>query len=149
MSATELDEFFKELDMKEKVDNYLNYDIDPWAQEKKRYNGEICKSKQLYPKIDEVTVDGTGMHQNINVDTIMHNLQRSLDKCNDTIQCIRTMTTTEHEQETCPVCFVEFEESNYVIPKCKHKVCAVCFTNNIKYNKHTGDCCVLCRKRVC
>jgi hypothetical protein len=146
MSAAELDDFFNELNMKVKIDNYLNHDIHPWAREKNSYR-HLRESKQLYQKIDEVVTDDIDMHQTINVDTIRHNLQQSLDKCNDTIQCMSIIPIPE--PETCPVCFVEFEESNYVIPKCKHKICAICFTNNIKYNKTTGDCCVICRERIC
>lgn len=77
---------------------------------------------------------------------VTHDLNRSILKCNDTI---KVMSENEPEPDTCPVCLCVFEETNYVIPRCGHKVCAVCFTNNIKHNKHTGDCCVLCRKRVC
>lgn len=141
----EIETFFRNLKLSEEVDNYLNYNKTPHYYRKTKV-GTMNRIKQEYPIIDENS-------NNLNIPNYMRDykemkkyINNTLEKCDDVI---KVMTLSEPEVETCPVCMTEFEETNYVIPKCKHKVCAVCFTNNIKYNKHSGDCCVLCREPIC
>ena len=124
--------------MKEKIDNYLNHDIDPWPHTKMSHH-----DIQIYPEMDENIIP---THNYICSKSMINRLTESIEKCNNVI---KHMTMSVPEPEICPVCLVEFEDTNYVIPPCKHKICAICFTHNIKHNKHTGDCCVLCRKRIC
>lgn len=143
MCDDELDQFFKELQLKNELDDFIHYNRYP-SYFRKTSHSEISMFKQKYPVIDENIENNVSYDINLSND-VTDNINKSISKC---IETIKIMTENKPEPESCPVCFCEFEESNYVIPRCKHKVCAVCFTNNIKYNKHTGDCCVLCRKRV-
>jgi hypothetical protein len=64
-------------------------------------------------------------------------------KCRELESTLR-MAIVEVE---CPVCYEVLGDKGYVIPTCGHKTCIGCFVNNITHNKHTGDCCVLCRKK--
>ena len=143
MSDIEFDRFFKELHLKTEVDNYIYNNELPKYYTKTSYQ-EYIALKQKCPEISE-NIENIIPYDN-NYNNILSDINETISKCNETI---KVMTLSEQEVDTCPICITEFEETNYVIPKCGHKVCAVCFTNNIKYNKHTGDCCVLCRKRIC
>ena len=144
MYDDELDGFFNELQMKNDIDNFILHNQYPSYFKKTSYN-EISKLKKQYPAMDEDIENIVPYNVNY-CNAVTNDLNRSILKCNETI---KVMSENEPESETCPVCLCVFEETNYVIPRCRHKVCAVCFTNNIKYNKHTGDSCVLCRKRIC
>lgn len=148
MDEIDMIAFFKELTLKEDVENFVKHKKVPGyfnttKANRKQYN----RIKETYPVMDE-RVDNAPEYNKENYINTINVVRGSLDKCENIIQTMR-MTEDVPEVECCPVCFTEFEDSNYVIPKCKHKVCAICFTNNIKYNKHSGDCCVLCRQRVC
>jgi hypothetical protein len=66
-----------------------------------------------------------------------------ITKCRELEATLR-MAIVEVE---CPVCYEVLGDKGYVIPTCGHKTCVGCFVNNITHNKHTGDCCVLCRKK--
>jgi len=146
MSDEELDQFFKELQMKNDLDDFIQHNQYP-SYFRKTSHHEILLLNQQYPAIDEdIDIENRVPYNGSCYNETANAINKSILKCNETI---KTMTEKEHEAETCPVCMCVFEESNYVIPRCRHKVCAVCFTNNIKHNKHTGDCCVLCRERVC
>ena len=144
MPDEEFDQFFQELQMKNDLDNFIHHNQYPSQFKQTSYN-EILMFKQQYPKIDE-NIENNILYNENYYNEATNDINNTISKCNETI---KVMTETEPEPETCPVCLCVFEESNYVIPRCGHKVCAVCFTNNIKHNKHTGDCCVLCRKRIC
>jgi hypothetical protein len=145
MSDEEMDQFFKELQMKNDLDNFIHYNQYP-SSLKKTTQQEIDNLKLQYPVIIDENNENTVSYNKDYYTETANAIQKSLVKCDETI---KRMTLTTPDAGTCPVCMCEFEESNYVIPRCKHKVCAVCFTNNIKHNKHTGDCCVLCRERIC
>lgn len=144
MSDDELDQFFKELQMKNDLDNFIQHNQYP-SHFRNTSHREIITLTQQYPAIDE-NIENCGSYNANYYNDAANVIHKSIAKCDETI---KAMTDNEPVHETCPVCMCEFGETNYVIPKCRHKVCAVCFTNNIKYNKHTGDCCVLCRKRIC
>ena len=144
MSDVQFEKFFKDLQMKNDLDNFIQHDECP-SYLKRTTPYKVIEIKQKYPVIDE-NVENI-VPYNVNYSEVANDLNKSILKCNETI---KVMYEKEPEPEdTCPICLCVFEESNYVIPKCKHKVCAVCFTKNIKYNKHNGDCCVICRKRIC
>jgi len=145
MNDNNLNIFFQELELKNNVDNFINHNKKPtFSKNTEKYN--IRLSKQMYPLMDEPIYNLAPIFDKIYMDEETDNIKKSIDACD---KVIMVLTDNPPEVEMCPVCMTEFEDSNYVIPKCKHKVCAICFTNNIKYNKHTGDCCVLCRKRIC
>lgn len=137
------DSFFTDLQMEQDISNYIRYDKVPSYLQKMKYSQHITM-KNKCPALDDIVLHDYDIRHDYS--ELMSHIQTNIAKCDDVINII-TMPT--YEPDTCPVCLCEFEETNYVIPKCKHKVCAVCFTNNIKYNKTTGDCCVLCRKRIC
>ena len=143
MTDYELDVFFKELEMEHDIYNYVHHNKTPNYLQKTKYY-EYTTMKHLYPELDNIKL--YDCDNSIDEYVLSNKIQTSISKCDNIINAI-TMPT--YEPDTCPICICEFEETNYVIPKCGHKVCAVCFTNNIKHNKVTGDCCVLCRKRIC
>ena len=137
------DSFFTDLQMEQDISNYIRYDKVPSYLQKMKYSQQITM-KNKCPALDDIILHDYDSRYDYS--ELTARIQTSLSKCDEVINVISVPT---YEPDTCPVCMCEFEETNYVIPKCKHKVCAVCFTNNIKYNKVTGDCCVLCRKRIC
>ena len=141
----EFEQFFKDLQMKNDLDNFIKHDECPSYFKRTTPYNKVIEIKQKYPVIDVNIEDNISYNKNY-YNEVTNNINNIISKCNETI---KVMCEKEPEPETCPICFCVFEEYNYVIPKCKHKVCTICFTNNIKYNKHTGDCCVLCRKRIC
>lgn len=145
MSNDKMNEFFKELELQNNIENYLHNNITPTFP-KSTINYNIGLSKKLYPLMEEYINNQIPIIEKININDETNSIKQSIESCN---KFIKILTNNPPEVETCPVCMTEFEETNYVIPKCNHKVCAICFTNNIKYNKQTGDCCVLCRKRIC
>lgn len=141
----ELEQFFKDLQMKNDLDNFIKHNEYPSYLKRTTQYNKVMDFKQKYPVIDE-NVENSFPYK-VNYSAVANDLNRSILKCNETI---KVMIENEPEREdSCPVCLSVFEETNYVIPRCGHKVCAVCFTNNIKHNKHTGDCCVICRQRIC
>jgi len=146
MPDEELDQFFQELQMKSDLENFIQHNQYP-SHFRKTSHHDILLLNQQYPAIDENIENHVQYNDNYYNDTA-NSINKSISKCYETIKTM-TENKSEPEPETCPICMCVFEESNYVIPRCRHKVCAVCFTNNIKHNKHTGDCCVLCRERVC
>lgn len=144
MSDSELDGFFHELEIEHDIFNYVHHNKVPNYLQKTKYLHYITM-KHLHPELDDVKLYDYNIRTEDN-DLLVRNIHMSISKCDN---IIKVLTMPTYEPDTCPVCMCEFEETNYVIPNCGHKVCAVCFTNNIKHNKATGDCCVLCRKRVC
>ena len=74
------------------------------------------------------------------------NINNSIAKCLELEQTIRNAVATLVDTD-CPICLTQLGDTNCVIPDCGHKTCIPCFIKNIKYNKQTGDCCVLCRKK--
>ena len=143
MDDQQFEKVFKNFQMKNDLDNFIHYNEYPSYLKRTSYN-KVIEIKQKYPVIDENIENNVSYNENYYIEAT-NDINNIISKCNETI---KVMTETVPEPETCPVCLCSFEESNYVIPRCGHKVCAICFTNNIKYNKHTGDCCVLCRKRI-
>ena len=137
------DSFFTDLQMEQDIFNYIHYDKVPSYLQKMKYSQHITM-KNKCPALDDIVLHDYDIRHDYS--ELMSHIQTNISKCDEVINVISVPT---YEPDTCPVCMCEFEETNYVIPKCKHKVCAVCFTNNIKYNKTPGDCCVLCRKRIC
>ena len=143
MTDYELDTFFKELQMEEDIVNFIRHNKSPhYLQKTTPY--QYTTIKNHYPELSDMSL--YDCNTRIDYISVSAELQTSISKC-DTV--IKVITMPEYEPEICPICICEFEETNYVIPKCGHKVCAICFTNNIKHNKTTGDCCVLCRKKIC
>jgi hypothetical protein len=58
-----------------------------------------------------------------------------------------TTTAMETEEEDCPVCLNSLGDNNFIVTKCKHKICLPCFMNN--YNKSlNGNLCPLCRTKI-
>ena len=144
MSTHEIDLLFNELQLKRDINDYIQYNKQPKYLKKTLPNQRI-RLLQLYPKMDEPD-DERISYRNQNYRKSINHINETITKCDN---IIKVMTLTLPEVETCPICICEFGDTNYVIPKCGHKVCAICFTNNLKYNKHTGDCCVLCRQKIC
>ena len=144
MDEIDMIAFFKELTLNQDVENFIKHKKVP-AYVKTATNKQYTGIKQAYPLMDDPIRDVPCYDIENYTDSILC-FKKSVNKCDD---LIRTMTEQVPEVECCPVCYTEFEDNNYVVPKCKHKVCAICFTHNIKHNKYSGDCCVLCRKKVC
>jgi len=146
MSDYYLDTFFHELQMEEDIVNFIHHNKRPkYLQKMTPY--QYITIQNRYPELNNTALyDAYDCNTHKHYNTVSSQIHKSISKCEDVIKAI-TMPT--YEPDTCPICICEFEETNYVIPKCGHKVCAVCFTNNIKHNKATGDCCVLCRKKIC
>lgn len=146
MSEDELVTFYNELQMEEDLINFISYNKTP-KYLKKTETYQYSRMKNLCPELNPIGVyDLCEYTTRKHYMDVSRQLKSSIHKCHDVI---RVITMPTYKPETCPICICEFEETNYVLPKCGHKVCAVCFTKNIKYNKVTGDCCVLCRKRIC
>jgi len=144
MSDADIDAFFKELQLKEDVDNFIKYNKKP-VYAKSNAQFQYGLSKHLYPLMEDY-ISSPIPPNNIHIAEEKKYIRSSIQKCDE---FIKMLNTAPPEIETCPVCMTELEETNYVVPRCNHKVCTTCFANNIKHNKHTGDCCVLCRKRIC
>jgi hypothetical protein len=146
MTDYELDTFFKELQMEQDIANFIHHSKTP-KYLKKMTPYQYSRMKNHYPELNPIGVyDSCEYTYGKDDNDVSIKLHTSICKCDEIIKVI-TMPT--YEPDTCPICICEFEETNYVIPKCGHKVCAVCFTKNVKHNKATGDCCVLCRKKIC
>ena len=75
---------------------------------------------------------------------ITENIKKSIVLCKNIEQYIKQDICNENP---CPVCFSSITDTNYVLPPCGHKMCVSCFISNVKYNKHTGDCCAICRQK--
>lgn len=55
---------------------------------------------------------------------------------------------TRHFGEECPICYNPFEQTNYILPKCGHKVCLDCFKKCIlSKNTNTNECC-MCKQCI-
>ena len=74
-------------------------------------------------------------------------IANSIEKCKQLEKHIKQCELDENIDNQCPVCFIPISSANYVLPNCGHKMCVSCFIGNVKYNKHTGDCCAMCRKK--
>jgi hypothetical protein len=143
MTDYDVDTFLHELQMEEDIENFIHHNKIPTYLCKTSPH-QYSRTQNLYPDLEKIILYDYDSRKYYN--DASNQIQTSISKCDDVIKVI-TMPT--YDPETCPICICEFEETNYVIPKCGHKVCAVCFTNNIKHNKATGDCCVLCRRKIC
>ena len=42
-------------------------------------------------------------------------------------------------ENICPICLIDFNDKNYIVPNCGHKVCIKCFVCNL----HTKSCTLL------
>jgi hypothetical protein len=137
------DRFFNDLQMEQDIFNYIRHNKIPNYLQKTKYC-QRAYMKNLCPELNDIIIDDCEIRHD--AAKLASQLQSSISKC---VDMVNVMTMSTYEPETCPVCLCVFEESNYVIPKCKHKICATCFTNNLKYNTNSGNCCVLCRTRIC
>lgn len=50
--------------------------------------------------------------------------------------------------ETCPVCYEPIKSTNYIIPKCGHKLCLDCYKKCILSKKECANKCCLCRQQI-
>jgi len=62
-------------------------------------------------------------------------------------------TQKAHEKEaenieTCPVCYETIQSTNYIIPKCGHKLCLDCYKKSILSNSLSANQCCLCRQQI-
>ena len=73
-------------------------------------------------------------------------IEETIKKC-DKLQNIISNKNIVSDNE-CPVCYTEFGSTNYIVPKCGHKVCISCFTNNARQNRENANTCSLCRGDV-
>ena len=48
------------------------------------------------------------------------------------------------EEDTCPVCFESFGDTNYIVTKCNHKFCNTCLFKSLSHN----SCCPMCRQEI-
>lgn len=54
---------------------------------------------------------------------------------------------TENE-ESCPVCYEPIQSSNYITPKCGHKLCLQCYKQCILSRGECANKCCLCREQI-
>lgn len=50
--------------------------------------------------------------------------------------------------DECPICYEPISTTNYIIPKCGHKVCLPCYKKSIISNRQTANTCCLCRQQI-
>lgn len=75
------------------------------------------------------------------------NVREILKKC-EKLQNILSNKAAVISDNECPICYTEFEPTNYILPKCGHKVCISCFTNNARQNRENANVCSMCRDPV-
>ena len=50
--------------------------------------------------------------------------------------------------DECPICYDPISTTNYIIPKCGHKVCLLCYKKSILSNRNIANNCCLCRQQI-
>lgn len=57
-------------------------------------------------------------------------------------------TEEQVNMNTCPVCYETIQSTNYIIPKCGHKLCLDCYKKSILSNSLSANQCCLCRQQI-
>lgn len=53
-----------------------------------------------------------------------------------------------HNEESCPVCYEPIQSSNYITPKCGHKLCLHCYKQCILSKGACANKCCLCKETI-
>ena len=165
----DIDVYIKEMKEKQELDDFISKGLYP-----DRLKGKRTDIK-YYPKLDDnirfirnINVNKYSLAENnFDKEKVMATIQRLESSLNSIIDkenendnpinvlnngcCSTTSTnaTIENEYEkSCPICFENLGENNYLIPSCGHKLCMNCFVLNIVKNKDSGGNCSLCRKKI-
>ena len=165
----DIDVYIKEMKEKQEVDDFINKGLYPDRLKGKRTN------VKYFPKLDEnvpfirnINNNSILVENDFDKEKVMATIQRlesslnsiinkenendnSINILNNGCCCSTTSTneTIENEYEkSCPICFENLGENNYLVPSCGHKLCMNCFVLNIVKNKDNGGNCSLCRKKI-
>jgi hypothetical protein len=134
-----MDQFISKMRDEYEVHNYLKYNEKPHYLQKKNMDGSTFY--RHYSKPDEkMPLCFDIMPSNLS------EIEETIKKC-DKLQNILSNKNIVSDNE-CPVCYTEFGSTNYIVPKCGHKVCISCFTNNARQNRENANTCSLCRGDV-
>lgn len=134
-----MDQIINKMRTEYEVHNYLKYNEKPhFLQKKTTYDSTFYK--YYSQPIETTLVSFDILPSNIS------NLKETIQKCQK-IQNILLNTHANHTDE-CPVCYTEFGTTNFILPKCGHKVCISCFTNNAIRNRDGANVCCLCRNPI-
>ena len=121
------------------VDNYLKYNEKPrYLQKKTTYNSTFYR--YCYQPIEKKLIPFEIMPSNLST------VEETIKKCEKLQNIILNKENVTYEE--CPVCYTEFSTTNYILPKCGHKICISCFTNNARQNREGSNLCCLCRSPV-
>ena len=134
-----MDQFISKMRNDYEVDNYLKYNEKPhYLQKNTTYDSTFYRycSQPIEKEL-------------IHIDIMPSNLSKveeTIKKCEKLQNILLNKETVACEE--CPVCYTEFGTTNYILPKCGHKVCISCFTNNARQNREGANMCCLCRNPV-
>ena len=134
-----MDQFISKMRDEYEVDNYLNYNEKPFFLQKKTTYGSTFY-RHYSQSVEKKTISFDIMPSNIS------KVEETIKKCEKLQNILLNKETVACEE--CPVCYTEFGATNYILPKCGHKVCISCFTNNARQNREGANMCCLCRNPV-
>jgi len=163
----EIDAYIKEVKEKQEVDDFINKGLYPYRLKGKRTNIKYFpKLDDNLPFIRNINNNSLSVENDFDKEKVMYTIQRLESSLNSIIDkenenensinilnngCSITSTNTPIENEyekSCPICFENLGENNYLVPSCGHKLCMNCFVLNIVKNKGSGGNCSLCRKKI-
>ena len=137
-SFEEIEQYINEFKMADSIKKYLITGELPKAAITNNYINTVYINYEHLTNEDPIP-------QPINTTSyITENIKKSIVLCKNIEQYIKLDMCNENP---CPVCFIPITDTNYVLPTCGHKMCVSCFISNVKHNKHTGDCCAICRAK--
>jgi hypothetical protein len=134
----EVDQYLDELNLQDKVNNYIEYGIKPIYKKQQYY---------YYPKMDEKLDSKYDISKyDKKVKKININIPDIIKKCEKLENELLQETNQEHNE--CPICFQKIEEASYVTPKCGHKVCLKCYICCLEKRTTYSNSCSICRQDI-
>ena len=131
----EVDQLLNKLKNEEEIHNYVNKNIYP---ERLKFSHKV----KYIPPIKETVFPDITLED---ASQYCLGIKNKLNAIDDVIQSVKEHS--EHDN-VCPICLIDFNDKNYIVPNCGHKVCIKCFVCNLHTNKTTGNLCSMCREII-
>lgn len=149
----DIDNYIRKCNMELSVSKYLNTGILDKTYFKYNNNSQFTNHRH-YPVFTPENIESDII---INRDISFN--EQTINLLTDSIQvCNQLYTIIDREiknqkyigdtYDDCPICLCKLANTNIVIPKCNHKICIRCFTNNLRSNSYTGNLCSICRETI-
>jgi chromosome segregation ATPase len=151
-----IDEFILELKKKQMVSDFINStNVINIHNEECIYSIEknIKKNNKRLDYINSLLFDHNDSYEKEDTkkkdrekekDSLLKNNKKFIESLNEIEYKIKETMQEIKKDNECPICLNDMGKTNYLVPKCGHKLCMHCFVSNVVYTKR-GHICCLCR----